>query len=90
MGGIKGPSLPFSFIISLCKEERRGEEEEKRRRRGEERRRRGVCSSHWRGEEFAQASSGHHWRAKEVGSNTLPLIFICKFVFKDQIFKIRM
>ena len=83
-GGIKGPSLPFSFIISLCKEERRGEEEEKKRRGEEEEERRGEEK------EFAQASSGHHWRAKEVGSNTLPTIFICKFVFKDQIFKIRM
>ena len=59
-GGIKGPSLPFCFIISLSKEERRGEEEEKKRRgeeeeerRGEEEKRsllkplerRGVCSS---------------------------------------------
>lgn len=46
-GGIKGPSLSFYFIVSLCKEERRGEE---RRRRGEEEKKR-------RGEEeeFAQA-----------------------------------
>ena len=36
-GGIKGPSLPFSFIISLCKEERRGEEEEFAQAIGEER-----------------------------------------------------
>ena len=47
-GGIKGPSLPFSFIISLCKEERRGEEEEKRRGEEEEERR-------GEEEEFAQA-----------------------------------